>query len=210
MITALPARLVRAAIIFVLFSFILALAYPVWAQDATRPATTRREVIKERISTREATLRAKLDTFRDKKKATAAARISDNLNKINAKQIEQMLKHLDKMTVILNRLEARVNQGRPDIKDQALARVAISDARQAIATATAAVRAQAAKDYTLQVSQEAMVRVDAKKMRDALHADLRSMRKLVIDAKQAVVNAIRVAKSGIVEIPKKEGTPSGQ
>lgn len=188
----------------------LVIVYPIFAQDATKPATTRREVIKERISTREAALKAKLQTFRDKRKAEVAERISNNLGRINQKQTAQMLKHLDKMTSILNRLETRVNQGRPDIKDQALARVAISDAKASIATAEASVKAQAAKDYTLQVSQEAMVRVDAKKMRDALHADLRSVRKQVIDAKQSVASAIRVAKSGILEIPKKEGTPSGR
>lgn len=166
--------------------------------------------LKEKIASRHAELKARLERFRDQKKATAAARISENLNKINDKQTDQMLKHLDKMTAILDKLEGRVERGTPDIKDPAKARVAIASASAAIASAEAAVKAQAEKDYTLTGSSEATIRAEAKAMRDKLHADLQAVRKLVIDAKQAVANAIRVAKSGKVEIPGKEATSSGQ
>lgn len=218
--------LFRLSFIFILLSIFLFLTYPAWAQDATTPATrkekakerveTRKEIVaqrvdtlKERMATREAALKAKLDAFRDKKKATAAARISENLNRINDKQTEQMLKHLDKMTSILNRLEDRVNRSTPDIKDATLAQIAIADAKAAIATASSAVKDQSEKDYTVEVSSESKVRADFKKVRDMLHADLKSIRESVIKAKQAVANAIRVAKSGKLEIPK-EGTPSGR
>lgn len=208
--------LIRTAttILLLLLFFLAAITYPVWAKESTKPATIRKEragqrveTVKEKISTREAVLKAKLQTFKDQKKATATARISDNLNRINAKQTEQMLKHLDKMTSILNRLDARVNEGRPDIKDASRARVAISDARASIASATAAVNDQAGKDYTVTILNEGTARSDIKAVRDRLHSNLQSVRKLVTQAKQTVGNAIRVAKSGKVEIPGKEGTP---
>lgn len=167
------------------------------------------DTIKEKMATREAALKLKLQAFRDQKKATAAARISDNLNKINTRETEQMLKHLDMMTTLLNKLEARVNKATPDIKDQASAKGAIATARSAIASASAAVSVQAQKDYTIQVSSEAAVKSDAQKVRELLRTDLQAIRKLVITAKQAVANAVRVAKSGKLEIPKKEATPSG-
>lgn len=211
----------KLSAILVLLSLLLIAAYPVFAQDATRPATTKRdqvrekvetrkETIKERIATREAALKAKLQAFKDKKKAEIADRLNSNLNKINQKQTGQMLKHLDKMSAILNKLEARVNKGTPDIKDPQVAKISIAQAKASIASATAAVKIQSEKDYTLQVSSESAVRKDAQKKRTELHTDLLAVRKLVIDAKQAVANAIRVAKSGKLEIPAKEGTPSGQ
>lgn len=218
--------LAKLSAIIILLSLLLIVAYPVLAQDVTI-GTTRKEKAREtvvvrkekvaqrmenlkvRMATKEAALKARLDTFRDKKKATAAARISENLNKINDKQTGQMLKHLDKITSILNRLEDRVNRSTPDIKDAALAQTAIADAKAAIATASSAVKDQSEKDYTVEVSSESKVRGDVKKVRDMLHADLMSVRESVIKAKQAVVNAIRVAKSGKLEIPK-EGTPSGR
>lgn len=203
-------------ILTVLFSLILILAYPVWAQNSESDIVKgKREVVaqkvdtlKERKATREAALKVRLDTFRDQRKATAAARISENLNKINDKQTAQMLKHLDKMASILNRLEGRVNRSTPDIKDSALAGTAIADAEAAIASASSAVKAQAGKDYTVTVTSEGKLRIDIKKVRDMLHSDLKAVREAVIKAKQAVANAIRVAKSGKLEIPK-EGTPSG-
>ena len=113
---------------------------------------------------------------------------------------------------ILDKLEARVNSGTPDIKGSASASAAIASARDAIASASAAVSDQALKDYTIVVTSESNIRIDAKTQRDKLHTDLLALRKIVIDAKQAVANAIRVAKSGKALIPglRKEGTSSGQ
>lgn len=225
----------KLSAIIILLSLLLIAAYPVIAQDATTPATTRKDRIEERkeriedrmeakkervegkmeerkarIATREAALKAKLEKFRDKKKAEIADRVNTNLNRINQKQTEQMLKHLDRMTSILTKLEVRVNSAKPDVKDVVLAKEAVAGAKAAINSATEAVKAQAEKDYTISVSSEGTVRKDAQKAREQLHSDLKAVRVQVIDAKQAVANAIRVAKSGKVEVPGKEGTPSGR
>lgn len=169
--------------------------------------------MREKLASKEAILRAKLQSFRDQKKATAAARISTNLNKINQNQTAQMQKHLDLMSTILDKLETRVNQPTPDIKDPAAAKAAIASARATIASASAAVSTQAQKDYTIQVTTESRIRIDAQTMRDKLHTDILALRKTVIDAKQAVANAIRTAKSGSAASPgpkEKEGTTSGR
>lgn len=213
-----------------IFFTLLVLAYlfasVTLAQDAT-PSTTRKErlqqkieakkerienkatAVKEKMATREAALKAKLEKFKDKKKAEIADRVNTNLNKINQKQTEQMQKHLDKMSVLLDKLEARVVSGKPDVKDSTAAKAAIAAARSSIASATAAVKLQVEKDYTLTVTSESKVKVDAQKARDQLRTDLQALRIQVIEAKQTVGNAIRVAKSGKVEVPR-EGTPSGQ
>ncbi|MBI2196655.1 hypothetical protein HYU45_03515 [Candidatus Daviesbacteria bacterium] len=192
---------------------------PVLKKEATQKIETRREDVeakvaaaRDKIASRAAALKTRLQAFKDQKKAQITERVNTNLNNINQSQTTKMQKHLDKMSEILNKLEARVNQNKPDIKDPAKAEEAIASARATIATASAAVSAQALKDYTISVSSESRVRLDAKLQRDKMHTDLRTVRKAVIDAKQAVANAIRVAKSGKVEIPGigKEGTESGQ
>ena len=81
-------------------------------------------------------------------------------------------------------------------------------ARKAIATASAALNIQSQKDYTIQVTTESRIKFDAQKQRDLLHNDLVAIRKMVIDAKQAVANAIRIAKAG--SLGNKEGTESGK
>lgn len=173
--------------------------------------------LKEKIASRTATLKAKLQTFKNKKKAEITERINDSLNKINQKQTEQMQKNLNNMSGILDRLENRVNLAKPDIKDVSAAKTAIASAEGIIASASSAVSTQAQKDYTIQVTSEARVGIVAKAQRDKLHTDLQATRKMVIDAKQAVTNAIRVAKSGSSAATtsakisdEKEGTNSGQ
>lgn len=171
--------------------------------------------MRENIASREAALKAKLRTFRDQRKAQVAERINETLNKINQNQTDQMLKFLDKVTSILDKLQSRVDQNSPDVKDPAAAKAAIVDARTKVASAEAAVKEQAQNDYTISVSSESTVRQDAKSAREKLHTDLMAVRKLVIDAKQAAANAIRVAKSGKIESPStspglKEATESGQ
>lgn len=212
----------KASAILVGLSFLAVSAYPVLAVDSTGSAVkppvrnqieARKEsigdkvaVTREKLASKAAALRLKLQTFKDQKKAEIADRVNINLNNINQKQTSQMQKHLDKMSAILDKLEARVESGKPDVKDPAAARVAIASARAAISSASAAVSTQAQKDYTITVTSEGRIGLDAKVQRDKLHTDLLSLRKIVIDAKQSVANAIRVAKSG----PVKEGTTSGQ
>ncbi len=228
----------KAIILAILFSAILFWAFPIRAEDATSTGSSRKILVQQKVETRietnkentqekianlkdkmasrEAAMKAKLDAFKDKRKAQTAERVNTNLNQINKNQTDQMLKFLDKATEILNKLEIRVNQNTPDIKDPAAAKAAIADARTKIASAEAAVKAQAQNDYTIQVTSETAVKKDAQAVREKLHSDLLGVRKLVIDAKQGVSNAIRIAKSGSSTKPPtssesaKEATGSGQ
>jgi len=177
--------------------------------EASKAAMFRQKLedMKAKTASREASVKAKLQQFKDQRKAEIALRVNTNLNKINQNQTGEMLKHLDKMTALLDKLEARVSSNSPDIKNPAAANQAISDAREAVANAKTAVQAQAQKDYTLQVSAETKIRTDAKSMRDQLHTDLSAVRKQVIAAKQKVADAVRIAKRGSLT---KEATKSGQ
>lgn len=220
----------KASAALIGFSLLAASSYPVFAKDSTNAATIKRPIVAQRLTTeiqklenkmedlrirqasREAVLKTKLEAFKDQKKATISARVSANLNQINQNQTAQMQRHLDLMSSILDKLEARVNKSTSDIKNPVEAKKAIDSTRQAIATASAAVTAQAQKDYTIQVTSEGRIKLDVQTMRNKLHTDILSMRKAVIDVKQAVANAIRVAKSesATIETKEKEGTVSGR
>lgn len=198
----------RLSAIFLLVCLILLSAYPAIAIEATKSTTAREklqeridakkakvdakkeavaqrvETVKEKMATREAALKAKLEKFKDKKKAEVVERANTNLNQINENQTSQMLKHLDKMSALLSKLESKVG-----------ASGAYSDAKTSIASASSAVKAQAEKDYTITVTSEGKVKTDAQTVRKQLHSDLKNVRAQVIAAKQAVANAIRTAKS---------------
>lgn len=204
--------IVRISTTSILLALILNTAYPAFAIDATRAATQRKELTQERIETRkenirtriddikekmasrEAELKTKLSKFKDQQKAQIAERVNTNLNMINKNQTTEMQKNLAKMTTILDKLQARVPEITPEI----------TNARSSIATASSAVTAQAAKDYTITVTTESKIRADAMKTRDQLQKDLKATRALVVTAKQSVAKAISINMSA------KEGTPSGQ
>ncbi len=181
----------------------------VQARVASREANIKQKIAdrKEKIASRQAALKEKLQTFKDKRKAEIAERINTNLNRINTNQTDQMLKHLNTMSTILDKLENQVNQGNPSIKDPDATKAAIAEARDMVANATATAQGQAANDYTIQVTSESKVKADAQTQRTQLFNDLKALRQQVIEAKQKVADAIRVAKSGNIV---KEATASGQ
>lgn len=234
MITALKTTIfARLAIIifYILLAFFL--IKPLFAENSTTSADTRvktniqqrietrkgnpearKEKIETRIASREAkiasrhaALKEKLQAFKDKKKAEIAERVNTNLNRINTNQTDQMLKHLNIMSTILDKLENLVDQGNPGIKDPVTTKAAITDARAVIAGTSALVSTQAANDYTIQVTSESKVRQDAQAQRTKLFNDLQNVRKSVIATKQKVADVIRTAKSGSIV---KEGSASGK
>lgn len=168
---------------------------------------TRIQNVREKMASREAVLKAKLQGFKDQKKALLAEKVNTNLNKINENQTTQMLRSLGLMTTLLNKLENRVTQSSSDIKDPASVKIAISSARNTIATTSALIKEQAEKDYTIEVTTESRVKKDAGTVRKSLHTDLMSSRKAVIDAKRAVSNTFRIAAG---QRQAKEATSSGQ
>jgi len=225
---------VSTSIVLFAAILLIILAFPVLAQDSSTSATTpglgdrmnvvsaKRQIAQEKLITRQeditskiaatrervaskaAALKTRLQTFKDQRKATLAEKININLDNINQNRTAQMQRHLDNMSVILDKLASRVNSGRPDIKDPVSAKAAIDTAKTNISTASAAVSAQALKDYTVSITSEGRIGLDVKQQRDALYKDLQVVRKQVTDAKQSVAAAIRIAKSG------KEATASGQ
>ncbi len=183
--------------------------------EASRAATFRQKLEdrKLKIASHEAEIKTKIQKFKDKQKAEIATRVNTNLNKINQNQTDQMLKNLDLMSSLLDKLTERINSNSPDIKNPAVANQAVADARAAIDIARTAVQVQAQKDYTINVTTETRIKVDAQTQRDQLHKDITAVRQLVIAAKQAVSNAVRIAKSGKVATPSaqvKEGSSSGR
>lgn len=187
------------------------------ASESTRNVEVKEQNIAKKVnaqttlqSSKAALLKTKLDAFKNQEKATIAGRVSVNLNRINQKESERMQKHLLTAVTILNKLELRVSKATNDIKNPAQAETAIATARQAIATASSAVTVQAEKDYTIQVSRESMVKIEAKAQRDLLQSDLLATRGIVINAKQSVADAISITKSGKITTTQKEGTASGQ
>lgn len=157
------------------------------ATDKVASAEARLMDRKENISSRAAMLRSKLAAFKDRKKATLAEKINDNLDKINTRRTNQMTLHLQKMLEILSKVEERTANA---TGDKTNLNISLDEAKTAISVAQAALQAQSAKEYTVSVTSEQTIKADVKDTRDLLHKDLKATHDLMVEARQAVAKSI--------------------
>ncbi len=164
---------------------------------ATRPGVLALslEERKARIATREAELKEKLQSFRDKNKAKIVEKINTQLATVNKNRTDSMSSFLTRLENLLAKIESKNTEVGSSGKDVTAVTQAITDAKEAISKAKTAVAAQVEKTYIITLTEESQVRTDVKTTRDALHTDLFTTHKLVVEAKQSVANILSVAKS---------------
>lgn len=198
--------------ILLILSFSIVVITPVFAQEST-PSTTRREKTeqrveerkervqerigerKDKVASRAAAVKEKIQAFKDKRKAQATERINENLDKVNQQKTSALLRHLERMSALIIKLENVVSK-QPE-KDTSAAKASITTAKAQIESAKSVVNAQAAKSYSINVTTESKVKDDAKVARDSLHSDLKTAHTAVVDARKSVENAISTTRSSL-------------
>ncbi len=138
-----------------------------------------RASIAAEIKTKREEFKLRLRELKDAKKQKILTRIDEKIAQINKNQTSAMLKRLERMAAILDRIEDPAG----------------SAARTAILEARAAVEAQSAKDYTITITSEAALKINAGQTVSQLQADLKAVREKVEAAKQKVVKAVQVWQS---------------
>lgn len=192
--------------LFVVLALYFTPLYPVFAQadvlevtsvkESTKTTTikdrvkAKKEEVREKVASRTAVLKNRLKQFRDKKIAGVVEKVNDGLAFVNNKRTDLMLKHLNKMTEIILKVEERVNKLSTSGRDVTAAQDAIVKAKDSISSAEEAAKLQAEKEYAVEISKEANAKEDTKKTRDLLKSDLVSVQQKVIDARKAVSVAI--------------------
>lgn len=147
-------------------------------------------ILRVKNATAEAKLQKAIDRFKNKNKGAALARINVNLNDINYRHTTQMQNALDKISEILERLKNKAASLTSSEADSA-----ISKAQLQWSEALAAVEAQSAKDYTINLNTEATAASDAGATRNSLRMDLKATHTQVVEARQALANAIKTVVS---------------
>lgn len=149
----------------------------------------------EKMASREAEFKDRLAKFKDKQKAGLVEKINTLLININQQITSKMIQHLQTMTGILAKLDDMVSNSSG--KDVTSSVAAITIAKNSVASASAAVVEQQAKDYTIRVSSESGVKNDAAAARNQLRLDLNSLHDLIVSARQAVAKAISTTVSSL-------------
>lgn len=158
--------------------------------DKKASVAARFEDKKEKLASRAAEFIAKLAKFRDRKKAERVEKINENLGKINKNRTAAMLRHLERMQTILDKLQERVRNASPK-PDMSKVNEALKDSSEAIDEAKKVVVNQTGKDYTIIVNTESTVKTDSQTARNSLREDLKEVHDLVVEARKALTEAIR-------------------
>lgn len=144
----------------VLISLLFLLASPTLAVEATRSGKQ----------------------IRNEKKQQILEHINQQLILINDRATKAMLKHLERIQALLNKIKVRV----PAV-DITVAQTKIDEAKIAVET-------QAAKEYVIEFSNESGLRVGASTAKTKLRADIKAVREKIRLARQAVVDVLKNAK----------------
>ncbi len=143
----------------------------------------------------------KLQLIKDERKKTITERINNRLSEINKNRTNRMMDSLSRLSEILGKLSNKVSEAKANGKDTSAAEAAIVQANNAISAAQNAVSNQAGKVYIAQITTEANLRTSVGQSISQIENDLKTVHKLILDAKQAVMNVVReMAKLGIVPL----------
>lgn len=142
-----------------------------------------------------AEFKEKLSELKDARKKEIVEKLDARFATVNKKATGRFLETLDKLSDILKGVQKKATEAKTAGKDTTEAQTSITAAQSAIDAAKTAVTTQSAKTYTITISTEDKLRMDVGTTASSLHADLRSVHKLVSDAKQAVVKAARLVNA---------------
>lgn len=147
----------------------------------------KKEAVREAVTTKREEFRAKLKTIKDQKKKVLLERIDIKLSNVNVKHTDRFIQVLSNLQTILDKMSEDLDK---------------TEAQAAIDAAKLAVENQAAKTYTITISNETALRSNVGTVTSQLRLDLVATHKAVVDAKQAVQTLRKDAKM------KKEATNS--
>jgi|GEM_PF-6027486 len=150
---------------------------------------TRTEERASSIAERRLELKDRLSAFGDDRKEGIVLKVDAALGMIAEKRTRFFAGAVDRIDTVLIAIEARAELMEDGRGDLATARARINDAEAALAEARAGVVEQAARDYTVEVSEEGRLRAEVSAMRDELREDLVALRALVRAAHEATREA---------------------
>ena len=151
------------------------------AAIATIKADLKAKIEKERVD-----FKKKLAAIKDAKKKTILTHLDSEIAKLNKNVTTRFSGTLTRLTDILVKISTKAQAGSTIL---AGTQADIDAATAAIASAKTANDAQALKIYTIAITTEANLGVDAGKTRQQLRADVDAVQALVLSARQAVRKA---------------------
>jgi DNA repair exonuclease SbcCD ATPase subunit len=151
---------------------------------------TKREEMKAKIEAFKEQLRERMKERISKIKQKIVERIYERVNALNERITNHYLNVLDRLELILEKIESRTAKAKLHGKDVSQVESAINEAHEAIDIAREKIKQQAEKVYEPpEITTEENLRFDVGKLRKTLHDDLKAVEKLVKEARNLVHKA---------------------
>lgn len=158
-----------------------------------------RKTAKDKLEKRKEELKERLNQVRDEQKARKVEKVAEQLNALNERMINHFSEVLVRFEKVLVNIKSRTDKAESKGWDVSAVRTMLTSAEQAIASARAAIEAQAAKTYTPEITgEENRLKVEVGQARQALHKDIVAVREKVRAAKEAV----RRVATTLAQIPR--------
>lgn len=187
----------RSKIVSFLLAFTLLFVFPLaaYAQNSPQNRVQNRKDVaaqrKEAAQQKREEFKARLQTIRNEKKKAAVERIDIKISNMNKNRADRFAAVLDKLQSILDRVSQKASEAKANGKDTTTLDGSIVNAQAVIDSAKAAVSAQAAKTYAIQISDGPTLRNSVGTTVSQFKKDLRDVHKLIVEAKQAVQNTVK-------------------
>jgi hypothetical protein len=153
------------------------------------------EEIKTKITSMRADLKEEIKKIKDENKKVITEGIVNNLNDLNAKLTASFAEKITQIENVLVSVESRISKAESRGLDIASVKIEAGRANQAMTIARDAISAQVLKVYEINVTDEATLRTEMKRVRDLLGNDIKAVRSTIKLAHQAVQNtAVALAK----------------
>lgn len=148
-------------------------------QEQKKAAVTQaRDEAKAMVQAKREEFKTRLQTIKDQRKKTLVERIDAKIVEVNKNQTTRFTEVLSRLQTFLDKINKLIT-GTTVSADVTAAQTAIDEAKTAV-------EAQAAKSYTMTITDDTTLKLNAGTTVSQFRQDLVATYKLVIDAKQAV------------------------
>jgi len=164
----------------------------------------RRQETRDTIQARGEEFKQRLQELRDQRKRVIVERMDTRMATVNKKATARFSAALEKIQTILNKIIEKAGLLKAKGVDTTALDSATASAQIAIDNAKAVVASQSGMVYVMQIASESALRENVGSTVSELRLDLRDAHKAVVDAKQAVMKAMELAK-----LRRSESTATG-
>lgn len=161
-----------------------------------------KEQAKLKIAEMKTNFKESLTKIKDENKKISAEKIVDTIQWLNTKTTDNFSDKIDQIENVLVSIESRISKAESRELDVSSVKTQVEKAKIVIAEARDSVSAQSQKVYITNVTDEATLKVEMKKLRDAYSKDIKAVREKVNLAHFAV----RDTATTLAKIPKIDET----